>query len=394
MTKNILITPKAYNALITDLQFQPHQLLAKRAKSDIRIKSPKTKVFIHVGSRTYNELLKDYTEADLLKRRDGFIKVGERRPIKVFSKSFNKLLDEYELDELLSLPRIDKNNKKNNKNKKKLDDENAKALETLEERIRIILSRSNITTDTTKKQIDMTSLLTETDINSLIKSQPRVCVFITAIYHQEEDLEEDVDEDVEEDVEDVKKIEDENNIERRQYRCFYASSCTFDNGTLSSFNQIKEIRMEPPELLIIDSTKGYPNVNKCHRLSKALNGECDDCLHDMEYTDIDIASTYTLLKNNDYSVEDIKNYLTSSINTHYQTMKTDVLFDMTNAWLWFLTNARCLDLINTKVRKMTALPLDAEEGFEMSEKVIAYKMSLINEVNDLKVKLVEYVNTL
>src|SRR4029079_15259709 len=110
--KNVLITGEAYEMLL-ELGFQPNQLLAKLPKSKDRIKSPKSQKFINIYTNTYRLLLKEYSEEELLKRRDGYIKSPiNDKLVKVFSKKFNDLLNDYSLDELLSLPRQIKGDKK------------------------------------------------------------------------------------------------------------------------------------------------------------------------------------------------------------------------------------------------------------------------------------------
>jgi hypothetical protein len=105
--KNVLITPQAYRMLIDEYHFQPSQLLAKLPKSDVKINSPKTGRFIGVGSTTYMNLLKTYTEEELMLRRSGEIVSPETKlPIKVFGKTFNNLLTKYTLNDLLTKPRI------------------------------------------------------------------------------------------------------------------------------------------------------------------------------------------------------------------------------------------------------------------------------------------------
>src|SRR6516162_4571898 len=103
--KNVLITPQAYRMLIDEYHFQPSQLLAKLPKSDVKINSPKTGRFIGVGSTTYMNLLKTYTEEELMLRRSGEIVSPETKlPIKVFGKTFNNLLTKYTLNDLLTKP--------------------------------------------------------------------------------------------------------------------------------------------------------------------------------------------------------------------------------------------------------------------------------------------------
>ncbi len=103
--KNVLITGEAYETLL-ELGFTPNQLLAKLPKSKDRVKSPKSNKFIHIYTNTYRQLVKEYGEEEILKRRDGYIKSPTTNQlVKVFSKSFNLLLTSSPLDYLLSLPR-------------------------------------------------------------------------------------------------------------------------------------------------------------------------------------------------------------------------------------------------------------------------------------------------
>src|SRR5438445_5513676 len=105
--KNVLITGKAYKMLIDEYHFQPSQLLTKLPKSTTKINSPKTNRFILIGSTTYMNLLNHYTEEELLLRRDGYIASPETElPIKVFGKTFMTLCPKFNLNQLLSLPRI------------------------------------------------------------------------------------------------------------------------------------------------------------------------------------------------------------------------------------------------------------------------------------------------
>lgn len=106
--KNVLITASAYDMLINEYQFKPSQLLAKIPTLEDRIKSPKTNRFIHIGSVAYMKLLSDgYTEEDLLLRRDGYILSPDtKKLVKVFSKTFNVLLSNHDIESLLKLPRL------------------------------------------------------------------------------------------------------------------------------------------------------------------------------------------------------------------------------------------------------------------------------------------------
>src|SRR5260370_357748 len=109
--KNVLITAKAYNLLLTEYGFKDTDLLAKLPKSEIKINSPKTLRFIYVNGTTYMNLLKEYTEEELLKRQEGFIiSPSTGKKIKLFGKAFMSLItnNNYILDDLLKLRIADK----------------------------------------------------------------------------------------------------------------------------------------------------------------------------------------------------------------------------------------------------------------------------------------------
>ncbi|HSW77035.1 MAG TPA: hypothetical protein VLG50_08305 [Candidatus Saccharimonadales bacterium] len=323
MSKNVLITAKAYHMLINDLGFKPHQLLAKLPKSEERIKSPKSNKFIHINTKTYRSLLTEYNEDDLLLRRDGYIKSPKSdRLVKVFSKSFNKLLINYELNELLKLPRQHENH-----------------YESLEERIQLIKSKQCINNNTV--------IITPNMVDDLIKKRD-IILYTKSMYHQTED--------------DI------------SYDTIYRAACVFKNGHALYFYQLKEIRMEPQEWLYIDYTLiDHQQINNFDVYQTFINNECEENLSDTTIECIDILS-YDVLN-------------PDTFHQYEKLSLSNKLFDIGQSHLWFLSHIRHYQLLDIKKQPMIHLPMDenCDEVKQFKSRAIddirRWRLLLINHIN-------------
>lgn len=192
--KNVLITAKAYNMLINEYNLKPEDLLAKLPALDIKINSPKSGRFVQYGGKTYRDLLSLHSAEELYKRRNGYIiSPLSRAPVQVFGKTFNTLLVNYALDDLLLYPRVSRGGK-------------------------MIDQPINIIGDTKINKL----LGSKTFIDDLIKNKKKVILFISAINKEKNDDKECV--------------------------CMYQGAVIFENGTLISMYEAIEHKLVTEDL--------------------------------------------------------------------------------------------------------------------------------------------------
>jgi hypothetical protein len=353
--RNVLITAKAYKMLIDEYHFQPSQLLAKLPKSNVKINSPKTNRFITVGSATFMNLLNDYTEDELMLRRDGFIESPESNlPIKVFGKTFMNLLPKYELNTLLILPRIARGTnttgiEQNQVIENKVVETNI--VKTLKQKMKV-------------KKLNLKKLINEKHIDDMIKTNHQMAIFSTADHVQ---------------------FNEKTNQESKA--CYY-SAYLFDDGYLNSFTECTEYRGESQEFDYYNHQRGSKNVNTCEELKIYMKTENSDELEHLIIYDIDLISQYHLMLKNGYTQEESYKKIIKLIHQHYKNLNHN-LFNVIKTHLWFETHARLMNTISMhkklKINEQLVKGLDDgdefDDQFENFEEIINLKELLGKEID-------------
>lgn len=357
--KNVLITAAAYEMLINDYQFKPSQLLAKLPTLEDRIKSPKTNRFIHIGSAAYMNLLSNgYTEEDLLLRRDGYIlSPVTSKLVKVFSKTFNGLLDHYVLEDLLKLPRIQRGDNK------------------------VGIDFNNVTTKKTKliinnEIIDVSNIKINNKIvdNLIANSIMPIIVYTSSIF--------------------IQTNEDIEGCEPKTCKAFHCAASIFNKGELISFYEAKEYRIHD-DALSYNFYKQNPLDTKVTNMDEHFNFlllQNERSLINTKLEEIDLLSIYSLNKN--------KSEIMKILNSKYKAFEYEnTYFQIIKYHVWFISNASIMKL-NVKFTKIIE-PLinvnDVEEGsvsfdeYEKFDKIIQSKNKLIEDIKMYYIQMVEYI---
>lgn len=424
--KNVLITYTAYEMLINDYKIPPMQLLAKPPVLEDRIKSPKTNRFIHIGSVAYLKLLNEegYTEEQLLLRRDGFILSPDtQKLVKVFSKTFNMLLESHSLEELLKLPRVQRGDEKigvgfnnivNKENKpgnpeltkvvvedevinldnmplKKKKEKNDKE-EKKEKPVKDIKKKEEKKEKKEKKEEKkekqevnenikenikenrFSKLMTPKTINDLIvNSITPVTVYSSATSYQTND----------EDINDGE--------ERKQAHAFHCAACTFTKGQLTSFYEGKEYRIYDNSILYGSYTHGplAEKVTSLNEHTEFLQNENENTLINIKIDDLDLLSLQQLLKKN----KNVKEELIDMVNDKFQEFESnEQLFKMIKLHLWFISNAILLQCPIKFTKMIEQLVNENDEtDYENFEKIKKAKLRLQDETKNCHQYIINYL---
>lgn len=352
--KNVLITGKAYRYLIDELGLNPEDLLAKLPVEKDRIKSPKTNKFIHIGSSTYMKLLADYKKEDLLLRRDGFIHSPDSTNlIRVFGKKFNQLLSKanedakYSLENMLKQPRIKRGNDEIGV---KYNTEPVK--EKINEKVEILkqLKKEN---DKTPKVVEKFTL-NKKKVDELIKTNEPILVFNSANYKQYDE-------------------------ERDKHtNGFFTTAALFREGKLQCFYEAKEYKVGTDEFEYIFQHKVFGETTTVDQYNKYLYEDNDDSLINIKLEDIDLKSMAKFVNK-----EKIFNII------HKKSTVEGKFYDVVTKHLWFLIHMRLFNLIEAKKHLIN---IQLEDNYEESIDVINCKEQLIEEIEEYKEKLINYVN--
>lgn len=411
--KNVLITYAGYEMLIRDYGVNPMLILAKPPVLEDRIKSPKTNRFIHIGSVAYMKLINEggYTEEELLLRRDGYILSPEsQKLVKVFSKTFNMLLENNELEDLLKLPRVQRGDEKTgvdfnnvvNKNKDNKDNKENPTKVVLEDEV-INVSKVNIENMELKKKkkkeekvvkekvvkekevkekvekVDeklgkYEKLINPKNINELItNSITPVTVYSSATSYQTND-------ETREDGDD-----------RKQAHAFHCAACTFNKGELISFYEGKEYRIEDDSVLYGSYTQNKlaDKVTSLNEHAEFLQNENENTLINIKIEDLDLLSMQQLLKKS----KNIKDELTEIVNTKFKEFENqEELFKIIKLHLWFFSNAILLQCPIKFTKMIEQLIGEHDESdYENFEKIKKSKLRLRNEVHQCHEYILNYL---
>lgn len=338
--KNVLITGEAYEQLLL-LGFTPEQLLAKLPKSEDRIKSPKSKKFIHIYTVAYRNLLKEYSEDELLLRRDGYIKSPENgKLLKVFGKKFNLLLDKYNINDLLKLPREKKGDKAigvafNN-------------IVTLKQQCEQIKNKNLAI-----KSIKYDKKVEEEDVDKLIKNLNNVAVYIKA------------------------KLQD-------KYE-FYGCGI-FNNAKMVEYFDMKEYL---DDFIYSNKVKVFDVVTSVNEYKDWLQEDNDRQLTNLTLDTIDLSSLIKILGYSDKKIKDELSFILT--NTTYDP---NSLLSVCKHHLWLSTNAKMVNILPpTYTHKSTFTLYDEnlnDRNFDQFEEIKEHKLLLIDEIKSLKCKLLNY----
>ena len=365
--KNVLITLTAYDYLINELGLKPSFLLSKMPKDEDRIKSPKSNKFIHIGTGTYMKLLTEYTEEELLLRRDGFIHSPDSTNlIRVFGKTFNALLlkasedPKYSLENLLKNPRVQRGNdmtgvKYNDMNKV---NEKVEHLKRQHEKIYV---------DKTFKNINYKKLFSKKNIDQLIQSGEPIIIYTSAIYKQFD--------------------------EERDRHCdgfYYAAGCF--NDKLVSFYEAKELRIGSDELEYHFQKRVAGETTTIDQYERFLFEYNDESLHECKIESIDLLSLSRLLND--------KAALIDMLNKQY--IEKNSYFDIVSQHLWFFTNAKIMKIIKEDKKVSITQRLvkglnDSEDEeyndqYENFEEIINSKKQLRKEIEVFYEQILNYIH--
>lgn len=349
--KNVLITADAYDMLINEYKLKPSQLLAKMPVLEDRIKSPKSNRFIHIGSVSYMKLLSDYTEEELLLRRDGYILSPEtEKLVKVFSKTFNALLEKHELETLLKLPRLKRGDVK-------VGVDFNQPIKTDKPKVKIVLEDEVI-----EKEINYTS---KKCINNLIaKSVTPVTLFVSSTSYQTNADDKDEDE------------------ELKNCHAFHYASSTFSQGELVSYFESKEIRFVDDILLYNQYTQNplAPKVSNLDDYLAFLATENENTLINIKVEEIDLLSMYNLLKN--------KEEIIRLLNNKYNQDKKQ-LFNIVKLHTWFICHAKLIQPVRFS-RICEHLIIDEDSNYESFESVLKTKEKLCHEIDQYYTQILDF----
>lgn len=353
--KNVLITPKAYKMLIEEYQFQPSQLLAKLPQSKTKINSPKTNRFILVGSKTFMNLLNDYTEEELMLRRDGYIESPESHlPIRVFGKTFLKLLPQHDLKFLLSLPRMSRGDHTEG-----------------------IDYNTHVSQLPIKKIKGDKKILKDEELNQLILHDNQLIVFSRAEHVQV------------------------NGKNDKKSTAFYCSAYFFNKGSLNSFTECIEYRSESEEFDYIYNQRGSPDVTTCEQVKLYMNDENSSELEKIVIYDVDLISFSKKMIQNGLNVKYCQEYACQKINTFYKKVNDKLLFNLIETHIWFESHARLIKSIpmNKKLSINEQLVHTLEDydtynnDYEQFEELVNLKALLIKEIDIYYKHCIDYFNT-
>ena len=353
--KNVLITAKAYDYLINELGLKPSDLLVKMVKDEDRIKSPKTNKFIHIGTGTYMKLLADYTEEELLLRRDGFINSPDSSNlIRVFGKTFNQLLlkasedPKYSLENLLKNPRMPRGDEmigvKYNKDYNNNDNEKLEKLKTLKKQHDEQELFEN-------KAKDKKDILSKKSINKLIKLSS-IMIYHTANFKQYDEEKD------------------------QHFNCFYNAAGYFEDGKLVSFYEAKELRVGSDELEYHFHKRVVGDITNIEQYEKYLYEDNEESLHDFKILSIDLMS-----------LKDDKEELINIVNDHYEEVQSEKYFNLISQHLWFFTNAKMMTIIPKDEKISITLKLVKGANIESEDEEYNDKYETFKEIIDSKRKL-------
>jgi len=401
--KNVLITSVAYEMLINEYHLKPSQLLAKMPTLEDRVKSPKTNRFIHIGSNSYMKLISDgYTEDQLLLRRDGFIVSPETsKLVKVFSKTFNMLLTQYELDDLLKLPRVKRGDNKvgvdfnitntaNNDNKNNITNNEEKEIKEIkikknkeEKEIKIkknkeekkekkeeneIIIIDNVIIPQVKKPLLLTKIVNKKSIDDLIlNSITPLIVFTSGDFYQTN--------------EEFKRNDDE---PFKDCHAFHCAAGVYKKGELTSYYEAKEYRMDDDSLTYNYYIQGELE-NKVKNMDDYLeflyiNNERS--LINIVIVEIDLLSLYQLL-NKKYNHVKAKNEIVNILNLKLKEFQNQTeLFKIVKLHTWFISNAQLMQ-VNVKFTKIidSLIGPNDETDYENLNHIVKSKQRLSFEIN-------------
>ena len=367
-SKNVLITAKSYDYLINELGLQPSFLLVKMEKSEDRIKSPKSNKFIHINSGTYLKLLNDYTEEELLSRRDGFITSPDSTNlIRVFGKTFNSLLlkanedPKYSLENLLKQPRLQRGNDITGVkyNIVKVDNEKVEILRNLKTQHEKTKDNEVFVDHVkmSKKNKKDKKIINKKNIDKLILSKEPVVIFTEAIFKQ-------VDEDRELDID-----------------AFYNHAGFFTNGKLSYSFEAKELRVDEDVFEYRSHPKIYGDMTNVETLQTYLNEDNEELLNDIKMDQIDLLSLASLKMT--------KKQLVKILEEKYNTK--DQLFNIVSAHMWFISHARLMHVLPENYKLTISEQLN--DNYEKSKEVKILKNKLKEEIKLYYEQILNYINT-
>jgi hypothetical protein len=343
--KNVLITAAAYEMLINEFGLKPNQLLAKPPVLEDRVKSPKTNRFIHIGSTAYVKLLADgYKEEELLLRRDGYIMSPEsEKLVKVFSKTFNALLEKYELNNLLRLPRVRRGDVKAgvcfneeysyNKN---VDNVTEQEFIPMPENInveivktKIVLENKVVVLPNLKKPLVLEKIITKKSVDELIlNSITPVVVYTSGTFYQSNNLTREDDE------------------ERKEAHAFQCAASYFNKGELTSFYEAKEYRLDDDTLSYNYYVQG-PLENKVKNIDEHyefLLGENERSLINIKLEEVDLLSMYSLLCKK-YNDKRAKEEIINILHLKFREFENQNEFlKIVKLHTWFISNASLMQM--------------------------------------------------
>lgn len=391
--KNVLITAKAYKMLIEEYNFEPNQLLAKIPSNGVKINSPKSGRFISIGSVSYMALLETYNENELLMRRDGYIISPEsHNSIKVFGKTFNNLINskQYTLMELLSIPRVKHGNTKINK---ELEDKmaiievpvnNNNIHEIGKDLFKVIDKKNNKVekkNNKVDKKLSINKLLFN-NLDSIITKNKHICIYNSAIHLQHNE---------------------ENNVDTNAY---YYSCHFFENGILKNYLECSEQRTIIQDFSYIYTKGKNKKVNNYVTLKEFMLNDNSNELTNIKFKNVDIMSLKILLKEKNYTDDNIKEKINKIIQDKFKLIKTNNLFKIIESHMWFESHMILLDLYSIPSRKDHANLIKGNQDYELAEgeeyekyddqyenfeEIKNLKTSYINDVNKYHKKLVKFI---